>query len=65
VGLPVAGDPRYGTGGGPAPRLFLHASDLAFDHPVDGHHVEVASPLPDDLQAALDALGPPAIGTVR
>jgi 23S rRNA pseudouridine1911/1915/1917 synthase len=55
VDLPVAGDPVYGVGGdlGLA-RQFLHAARLAFPHPFEGRAVEVSSPLPDDLEAALD-----------
>jgi 23S rRNA pseudouridine1911/1915/1917 synthase len=54
IGLPVAGDPVYGT---PEPGLrcqFLHAARLGFVHPVTGAAVDVTSPLPDELQAALD-----------
>jgi len=54
IGHPVCGDPEYGTAGllGLA-RQFLHATRLAFDHPVTGERVEIVSPLPPDLQAAL------------
>ena len=34
-------------------RQFLHAWRLAFPHPLSGERVEVESPLPPDLQAAL------------
>jgi len=55
IDLPVAGDPVYGR---PREvgleRQFLHAARLAFDHPFGGERVEVDSPLPDDLAAALD-----------
>jgi 23S rRNA pseudouridine1911/1915/1917 synthase len=34
-------------------RQFLHATRLAFDHPITGERVEVHSPLPDDLARAL------------
>jgi 23S rRNA pseudouridine1911/1915/1917 synthase len=54
IGHPVAGDPQYGTGGELGlPRQFLHAARLAFDHPVTGMPVDVSSPLPSDLVAAL------------
>jgi 23S rRNA pseudouridine1911/1915/1917 synthase len=55
IGHPVAGDPEYGS-----PRRhglrrqFLHAARLAFTHPVTGAAVDVASPLPADLAAALE-----------
>jgi 23S rRNA pseudouridine1911/1915/1917 synthase len=55
IGLPVSGDSVYGVPGdlGLA-RQFLHAARLAFPHPLTGERVEVESPLPDDLAAALD-----------
>jgi 23S rRNA pseudouridine1911/1915/1917 synthase len=54
IGHPVVGDPQYGTAGelGLA-RQFLHAARLAFEHPVTGVAIDVESPLPDDLVAAL------------
>ena len=55
IGHPVVGDPEYGTPGRLGlERQFLHATRLAFDHPVTGEPVDVSSPLPPDLQAALD-----------
>ena len=54
IGHPVAGDPEYGTPGRfGLDRQFLHATRLAFNHPVTGARVDVASPLPPDLVAAL------------
>ena len=38
-------------------RQGLHAFRLAFDHPLGGPRVACESPLPADLQAALDELG--------
>jgi 23S rRNA pseudouridine1911/1915/1917 synthase len=58
IGHPVCGDPEYGTGGRDSNlglhRQFLHATRLAFHHPITGEQVEVNSPLPQDL---CDALG--------
>jgi 23S rRNA pseudouridine1911/1915/1917 synthase len=55
IGHPVAGDPEYGTPGLLGlERQFLHAARLAFAHPVTGEAVEVVSPLPADLAAALE-----------
>ena len=55
IDLPVCGDPVYGVPGDLGlERQFLHAAGLAFDHPSTGGRVEVESPLPDDLAAALD-----------
>jgi 23S rRNA pseudouridine1911/1915/1917 synthase len=55
IGHPVCGDRQYGIAGryGLA-RQFLHAGRLAFPHPVTGEGVDVSSPLPADLEAALD-----------
>ncbi len=56
IGHPVIGDPTYGPRRPSAPglsRQFLHATDLAFDHPVTGTPVAASSPLPADLEAAL------------
>ncbi len=54
IGHPVAGDPEYGT---PdllgLERQFLHAARLALDHPFTGEPLELRSPLPHDLAAAL------------
>jgi 23S rRNA pseudouridine1911/1915/1917 synthase len=55
VELPVAGDPLYGISGDLGlERQFLHAARLAFAHPFSGEPVEVDSPLPPDLAAALE-----------
>jgi 23S rRNA pseudouridine1911/1915/1917 synthase len=53
IGLPVVGDPVYGVPDERLRRQFLHAWRLAFPHPLSGEAVEVESPLPADLQAAL------------
>ena len=54
IELPVAGDAQYGVRGdlGLA-RQALHAHRLRFRHPVLGDEVDVESPLPPDLEAAL------------
>jgi len=59
VGHPVVGDDTYGGGGGrhriglPPGRHFLHAAWLVFQHPLSGAWIELRSPLPPDLRAAL------------
>ncbi|MFL5920520.1 MAG: RluA family pseudouridine synthase [Gaiellaceae bacterium] len=53
IGLPVVGDPVYGIPDERLKRQFLHAWRLAFPHPLRDERVEVESPLPPDLQAAL------------
>jgi 23S rRNA pseudouridine1911/1915/1917 synthase len=54
IDLPVAGDTVYGR---PREldleRQFLHASRLAFPHPFMEERVDIESPLPADLTAAL------------
>jgi 23S rRNA pseudouridine1911/1915/1917 synthase len=55
IGHPVAGDPEYGMPGRLGlERQFLHAARLAFAQPFTGAAVDVASPLPADLAAALE-----------
>jgi 23S rRNA pseudouridine1911/1915/1917 synthase len=55
IDLPVAGDPMYGRAGELGlERQFLHAARLAFPHPLSGQTVAVDSPLPTDLNGALD-----------
>ena len=55
IDLPVAGDPVYGRPGDLGlERQFLHAARLAFAHPFTGEAVDVSSPLPADLVAALE-----------
>ena len=54
IGHPVAGDPEYGRAGlYGLERQFLHAGRLAFAHPVTGAALDLRSPLPADLGAAL------------
>jgi 23S rRNA pseudouridine1911/1915/1917 synthase len=55
IGHPVCGDPAYGTAGQfGLERQFLHAARLAFEHPFGGTRIDVSSPLPEDLKAALE-----------
>lgn len=58
---PLVGDPLYGSDPTVAERVglarqWLHAMELAFEHPVTGERVRFASQYPEDLQVALDAL---------
>ena len=56
IGHPLVGDityggaPRYGLR-----RQFLHSHQLAFRHPTTGAHLDFNSPLPAELEAALEA----------
>jgi len=55
IELPVSGDPVYGVAGDLGlERQFLHAHRLRFAHPLTGEEVDVESPLPPDLEAALE-----------
>jgi 23S rRNA pseudouridine1911/1915/1917 synthase len=56
IDLPVVGDRVYGVPDPSLGRQFLHAARLAFTHPVTGEHVDVGSPLPDDLANYLDSV---------
>ena len=58
---PLVGDTMYGADPGLGERLgvtrqWLHAARLGFAHPATGEPVEFESPLPEDLQHALDLL---------
>jgi len=56
VGLPVAGDPVYGKAGAwSLGRQFLHAARLSFQHPKTGELIDLSSPLPEDLESALES----------
>jgi 23S rRNA pseudouridine1911/1915/1917 synthase len=59
LGLPIAGDVRYGGGEGPGGlrRQFLHAARLGIERPSDGARVRAWSGLPADLAASLEASG--------
>jgi 23S rRNA pseudouridine1911/1915/1917 synthase len=35
-------------------RQFLHAARLAFEHPMTGESIDVSSPLPAELEDALE-----------
>jgi len=55
IGLPVSGDPVYGIPGDLGlERQFLHAARLAFEHPFTRERLEVESPLPRELERALE-----------
>ena len=56
IGLPVVGDSVYGVPEHGLERQFLHAARLAFPHPVTGGRIEASSPLPPDLETALEGL---------
>ncbi len=56
IGHPVLGDKQYGRAARYGlTRQFLHAARLAFTHPITGEALDVSSPLPEDLAAALAA----------
>ena len=48
IGHPIVGDPLYAPLEVPAraPRLLLHASELAFEHPVTGQPCRFVAPVP-------------------
>jgi 23S rRNA pseudouridine955/2504/2580 synthase len=63
LGHPIAGDDKYGDrefnrclhklG---LRRLFLHARQLRFAHPLTGNTIDIEAPLPDDLSTLLERL---------
>ena len=72
VGHPLVGDRRYGARGvvpigvsaeraaavRAFPRQALHATRLAFVHPITGAELTFDSPLPDDMKALLAVMAP-------
>jgi 23S rRNA pseudouridine1911/1915/1917 synthase len=56
IAHPVVGDRQYGRGGQELglSRQFLHAARLGFEHPITGKRIALSSPLPADLEAALE-----------
>ena len=67
IGHPVVDDATYGRGAPgfeAAGRTWLHAIELGFADPADGHPVAVQGPLPDDLRGSLITLGPPDQGAI-
>ena len=46
MGWPIVGDALYGRDGAPAPRLMLHASELALTHPGTGRALLLRSEAP-------------------
>ena len=58
LGHPLLGDAVYGRRSPLLLRHFLHAHHLAFAHPITGEPLEFRSPLPPDLQDALEAMRP-------
>ncbi len=61
AGHPIVGDRRHGAEvGGWAPRLLLHATTLAFEHPATGEAVRVDSALPAPMDDWWTLAGGPA-----
>jgi tRNA pseudouridine65 synthase len=68
---PLVGDVRHGSGvinrhyraTYDLHRLALHATRIAFEHPLSHERVVVDAPMPDDMGRALDALGLPRAPT--
>ena len=58
IGCPIVGDSVYGYRKQriKLKRQFLHAAELAFDHPVTGERLKFESPLPVGLQNIMDKL---------
>jgi len=69
IGHPIACDDRWGdigfnrwiVGQHGLNRLFLHAAELSFPHPITNAPMTFASPLPLELQTVLESLGLPPL----
>ncbi len=72
AGHPIVGDPKYGDfalnkqwakgevlGGHRFDRMFLHARQLAIDHPASGERITLSAALPPECTALLKRLGEP------
>lgn len=67
LGFPIAGDDKYGDfelnrrlAKRGLRRMFLHAAELAFDHPLTGARIALKAPLPAELAGVLEGLKQPA-----
>jgi len=71
-GHPIVGDPKYGDfalnrrlargeelAGVRFDRMFLHARELAFDHPASGERITLGAPLPPECETLLRRLENP------
>lgn len=58
IGCPIVGDTVYGYRKQrlKLKRQFLHAAELAFDHPTTGERMEFSEPLPSSLENILEKL---------
>ncbi|OFZ72903.1 MAG: RNA pseudouridine synthase [Betaproteobacteria bacterium RBG_16_64_9] len=63
LGYPIAGDDKYGDfdwnrelSRQGLKRMFLHAAQMSFDHPVTGARLTVVSPLPAELKRVVTEL---------
>lgn len=56
IGYPVLGDATYGVTSKYLNRQFLHAGKIGFNLPSTGEWVELESPLPEDLEKALEEI---------
>lgn len=59
LGHPLLGDNLYGGSQEKIKRQALHASGLAFPHPVTGAALRLEAPLPEDLSTLLESLRHP------
>jgi 23S rRNA pseudouridine955/2504/2580 synthase len=67
AGAPICGDDKYGDfelnrrlAREGLKRMFLHAARFRCSHPITGEPLDIAAPLPSDLDRFLQSLGAPA-----
>jgi 23S rRNA pseudouridine1911/1915/1917 synthase len=53
IGHPIVGDEKYGK---PDARLFLHAMEITFQHPISQKQLTFRAPLPENFQNKLNQL---------
>ncbi|MBQ3145033.1 MAG: RluA family pseudouridine synthase [Clostridia bacterium] len=54
IGHPIIGDTLYGTNSNLISRQALHCHKISFIHPITKNKIEFISPVPDDMQKAIN-----------
>ena len=54
IGHPIMGDTLYGTNSDLISRQALHCHKISFIHPITKNKLELISPIPEDMQKAIN-----------